>query len=169
MPATSQKEPALWCTPKPLEIFMVRCRRSVLPKDHIKKYTNNSVTQEQRLRHKQYLVEKGRREAEAAAAEAAAAERMRWQEFNDRNLADAVRQKDAAQWQAAIDKSAYEEVYSTARESMDKAGKFLSITTVEGTKVLRQAGEEADNLLASKNLFSNERLKDLRDLSSFIH
>ena len=44
---------------------------------------------------------------------------------------------------------------------MDKAAKILSVTTVEGSKLLSKAGEEADNLLASKNLFLPDRLKDL--------
>ena len=37
------------------------------------------------------------------------------------------------------------------------------MTTVEGAKLLRKAGEAADELLASKNLFLPDRLNDLRN------
>ena len=109
-----------------------------------------------------------RRKAEKAEAEVAAVD-ARWQAFNDTNLAEAVRQKKAAEWKAALNEAAYDEVYSTARESMDKAGRILQVTTVEGAKLIRKAGEAADGLLASKNLFRSDRLDDLGAVISLRH
>ena len=115
---------------------MVRNRKASLPKGHSRKYTSNGtkqVSQEKRIEHNKNLIAAGQRKAEkeaataiaaareeaAAAQEAVAAERAKaaqlesqWQEFNDTNLADAVRQKEAAEWRANISETAYEEVYT---------------------------------------------------------
>ena len=157
---------------------MVRNRKTVLPKGHIRKYTSSGtsqVSQEKRIEQNKALIEAGKRQAEQAAAAAiaaaqddAAAERAKtaaveshWQAFNDSNLRDAVERKEAAEQQAAINTAAYDELYSTARKSLLKAGHILNVTTVEGAKLIRDAGKAAGSVLASNLLDSEASLKDL--------
>ena len=169
----------------PTEKNAMRNSKTKLPPGHPRKYTSNGtkqVSQEKRIQHNKELIAAGQRkaeqEAEAAIAaaraeaeaerEAAAAERAKaaaveshWKDFDNKNLADAVRQRDAAQWRAVISEKAFDEVYSTARESMDKAGRILSVTTIEGAKRIRDAGEAAGSIIASNLLDPNASLKDL--------
>ena len=92
-----------------------------------------------------------RAEADAARASAATVERG-WQAFNDTNLAEAIRQKDAQQ-------RAYKEVYTTACEGLFAAAGIVSATK-DGAKLLRKAGDEADKILVS-NHHAEHSLLDL--------
>ena len=59
--------------------------------------------------------------------------------------------------------------FTTRRATHSTAGRILSVTTVEGAKLLRKAGEAADELLASKNLFRSDRLNDLGNVIHLRH
>ena len=67
---------------------------------------------------------------------------------NDTNLAEAIRQKDAAQWKAALQEKAYKEVYATASEGIFAAAHIAS-AAADGAKLLCKAGDEANKLLVS--------------------
>ena len=151
---------------------MVRNKRTVLPTGHPRKYTSNGTTQisqADRIAQNEALVAAGQRkaenaaeksvaearaEADAARAEAdaarasAAAVEHDWQVFNDTNLAEAIRQKDAAQWKAALQEKAYKEVYATASEGIFAAAHIAS-AAADGAKLLCKAGDEANKLLVS--------------------
>ena len=119
----------------------MRNRKAVLPKDHPDKGKRNGTGQKKTL----------------GAKTAAAVQEVdsRWQTFNDTNLALAVRQKDAAEWRAALSESAYKEVYTTATQSMLSAGRIVAATT-GGAALLRSAGEAASSILTSDSNDSND-------------
>ena len=115
---------------------MVRNRKALLPKDHPDKGKRNGAGQQKAL----------------AAKTAAAVKEVdsRWQAYNDTNLAAAVRQKDAAEWRAALSESAYKEVYTTATQSMRSAGRIVA-ATAGGAALLRSAGEAASSILKNSD------------------
>ena len=115
---------------------MVRNRKAGLPKDHPDKGKRNGAGQQKTL----------------GAKTAAAVQEVdsRWQAFNDTNLATAVRQKDAAEWRAALSESAYKEVYTTATQSMLSAGRIVA-ATASGAALVRSAGEAASSILVSES------------------
>ena len=151
---------------------MVRNKKTVLPKGHLRKYTSNGTTQvsqADRIAHSEELIAAGQRKAEKAAEERVAAAEAKaadaraeadaarasaaavehdWQVFNDTNLAEAIRQKDAAQWKAALQEKAYKEVYATASEGIFAAAHIAS-AAADGAKLLCKAGDEANKLLVS--------------------
>ena len=129
----------------------MRNRKAVLPKDHPDKGKRNGTGQKKTL----------------GAKTAAAVQEVdsRWQTFNDTNLALAVRQKDAAEWRAALSESAYKEVYTTATQSMLSAGRIVAATT-GGAALLRSAGEAASSILTSDSKIDRRDGYGNRDLDA---
>ena len=83
----------------------MRNRKTKLPLGHPRKYTSKGtaqVEQEKRIQQNKALIAAGQREAEQQAAAAITAARedaaahwdAAWQNFNDSNLAEAIRQRD---------------------------------------------------------------------------
>ena len=143
----------------------MRNRKAALPIGHPRRYTSKGtfqVSQEKRIQHAQDLIEAATKKAEreaaaviaaaqaqaAAAREEAVALESHWQEFNDSNLAAAVRQRDAALWRATIHEDAYKGLHLTTKRSLAYAGRLIEANK-QASSLLRNAGSAAGRLLSS--------------------